>query len=156
MNLKKILIISGVILVAAGVTIFTIVRAQSGYTKVLTAKVVRENPVSYTHLDVYKRQEYDRRKSPHEHWYKPWPPRWRRQPSARPRLPFAACPAHRARRRSPLRARDHPGPAIYPPRSAQSEPRFGDTFYALNTLLTQTRCKSPVLLSPTSYCHPGQ
>jgi HlyD family secretion protein len=46
MNLKKILIISGVILVAAGVTIFTIVRAQSGYTKVLTAKVVRENLVS--------------------------------------------------------------------------------------------------------------
>jgi HlyD family secretion protein len=46
MNLKKILIISGVILVAAGVTTFTIVRAQSGYTKVLTAKVVRENLVS--------------------------------------------------------------------------------------------------------------
>jgi len=46
MNLKKILIISGVILVAAGVTAFTIVRAQSGYTKVLTARVVRENLVS--------------------------------------------------------------------------------------------------------------
>ena len=46
MNLKKILIISGVILVAAGITGFTIVRAQSGYTKVLTAKVVRENLVS--------------------------------------------------------------------------------------------------------------
>jgi HlyD family secretion protein len=46
MKLKKILIISGVILAAAGVTTFTIVRAQSGYTKVLTAKVVRENLVS--------------------------------------------------------------------------------------------------------------
>src|ERR1700742_3023790 len=46
MKLKKILIISGAVLVAAGVTTFTIVRAQSGYTKVLTAKVVRENLVS--------------------------------------------------------------------------------------------------------------
>ena len=46
MKLKKILIISGAILVAAGVAGFTIVRAQSGYTKVLTAKVVRENLVS--------------------------------------------------------------------------------------------------------------
>jgi HlyD family secretion protein len=46
MNLKKISIISGVILVAAGVTAFTVVRAQSGYTKVLTGKVVRENLVS--------------------------------------------------------------------------------------------------------------
>jgi HlyD family secretion protein len=46
MKLKKILIISGVILVAAAITGFTIVRAQSGYTKVLTAKVVRENLVS--------------------------------------------------------------------------------------------------------------
>ncbi len=46
MKLKKILIISGVILMAAAVTVFTVVRAQSGYTKVLTAKVVRENLVS--------------------------------------------------------------------------------------------------------------
>jgi HlyD family secretion protein len=46
MKLKKILIISGVILVAAAITAFTVVRAQSGYTKVLTAKVVRENLVS--------------------------------------------------------------------------------------------------------------
>ena len=46
MNLKKILIISGVVLVAAAITAFTIVRAQSGYTKVLTAKVVRQNLVS--------------------------------------------------------------------------------------------------------------
>src|ERR1700689_5112525 len=46
MKLRKILIISGAVLVAAGVTTFTIVRAQSGYTKVLTAKVVRENLVS--------------------------------------------------------------------------------------------------------------
>ena len=46
MKLKKILIISGAILAAAGIAGFTIVRAQSGYTKVLTAKVVRENLVS--------------------------------------------------------------------------------------------------------------
>ena len=46
MNLKKILIISGVVLVAAAIAAFTIVRAQSGYTKVLTAKVVRQNLVS--------------------------------------------------------------------------------------------------------------
>jgi HlyD family secretion protein len=46
MKLKKILIISGAILVAAGITTFTIVRAQSGYTKVLTAKVVRQNLTS--------------------------------------------------------------------------------------------------------------
>ena len=46
MKLKKILIISGVIVVVAAVIGFTIVRAQSGYTKVLTAKVVRENLVS--------------------------------------------------------------------------------------------------------------
>jgi HlyD family secretion protein len=46
MKLKKILIISGAVLVAAGVAGFTIVRAQSGYTKVLTAKVVRQNLVS--------------------------------------------------------------------------------------------------------------
>jgi HlyD family secretion protein len=46
MNLKKILIISGVVLVAAAIATFTIVRAQSGYTKVLTGKVVRQNLVS--------------------------------------------------------------------------------------------------------------
>jgi HlyD family secretion protein len=46
MKLKKILIISGAVLVAAGIAAFTIVRAQSGYTKVLTAKVVRQNLVS--------------------------------------------------------------------------------------------------------------
>jgi HlyD family secretion protein len=46
MKLKKILIISGAVLVAAGIAGFTIVRAQSGYTKVLTAKVVRQNLVS--------------------------------------------------------------------------------------------------------------
>src|SRR5271155_1142868 len=46
MKLKKILIISGAVLVAAGITGFTVVRAQSGYTKVLTAKVVRQNLVS--------------------------------------------------------------------------------------------------------------
>src|SRR6201996_1537378 len=46
MNLKKILLISGVVLVAAAIAAFTIVRAQSGYTKVLTAKVVRQNLVS--------------------------------------------------------------------------------------------------------------
>jgi HlyD family secretion protein len=46
MKLKNILIISGVVLVAAAIATFTIVRAQSGYTKVLTAKVVRQNLVS--------------------------------------------------------------------------------------------------------------
>jgi HlyD family secretion protein len=46
MKLKKILIISGVVLVAAAIATFTIIRAQSGYTKVLTAKVVRQNLVS--------------------------------------------------------------------------------------------------------------
>ena len=46
MKLKKILLISGAVLVAAGIAGFTIVRAQSGYTKVLTAKVVRQNLIS--------------------------------------------------------------------------------------------------------------
>jgi len=46
MKLKKILIISGAVLAVAAVAGFTIVRAQSGYTKVLTARVVRENLVS--------------------------------------------------------------------------------------------------------------
>ncbi len=46
MKLKNVLIISGVVLVAAAITTFTVVRAQSGYTKVLTAKVVRENLTS--------------------------------------------------------------------------------------------------------------
>jgi HlyD family secretion protein len=46
MKLKNILIISGVVLVAAAIATFTIIRAQSGYTKVLTAKVVRQNLVS--------------------------------------------------------------------------------------------------------------
>jgi HlyD family secretion protein len=46
MKLKKLLLISGGVLLAAGVTGFTIVRAQSGYTKVLTARVVRQNLVS--------------------------------------------------------------------------------------------------------------
>jgi HlyD family secretion protein len=46
MKMKKILIISGVVLVAAAIAAFTIVRAQSGYTKVLTGKVVRQNLVS--------------------------------------------------------------------------------------------------------------
>jgi HlyD family secretion protein len=46
MKLKKVLIISGVVLVAAAITAFTVVRAQAGYTKVLTAKVVRQNLTS--------------------------------------------------------------------------------------------------------------
>jgi HlyD family secretion protein len=46
MKLKKLLLISGGVLVAAGIAGFTIVRAQSGYTKVLTARVVRQNLVS--------------------------------------------------------------------------------------------------------------
>ena len=46
MTLKKILLISGCVIVVAAIVGYTIVRAQSGYTKVLTAKVVRENLVS--------------------------------------------------------------------------------------------------------------
>jgi HlyD family secretion protein len=46
MKLKKILIISGVVVAAAAIIGFTVVRAQSGYTKVLTGKVVRQNLVS--------------------------------------------------------------------------------------------------------------
>jgi HlyD family secretion protein len=46
MKLKKILIISGVVVAAVAITTFTVVRAQSGYTKVLTAKVVREDLTS--------------------------------------------------------------------------------------------------------------
>jgi HlyD family secretion protein len=46
MRLKKLALISGAVLVAAGIAGFTIVRAQSGYTKVLTARVVRQNVVS--------------------------------------------------------------------------------------------------------------
>src|ERR1700761_7320287 len=46
MKLKKILIITGAVVAAATITGITVVRAQAGYTKVLTAKVVRENLVS--------------------------------------------------------------------------------------------------------------
>ncbi|HTW45641.1 MAG TPA: efflux RND transporter periplasmic adaptor subunit [Acidobacteriaceae bacterium] len=44
--MKKILIIVAVVLVVAGIVTLTIVRAQAGYTKVMTAKVVREKLVS--------------------------------------------------------------------------------------------------------------
>jgi HlyD family secretion protein len=44
--LKKVLIIAAVVLVLAGVVGLTIVRAQSGYTKVLMGTVTRENLVS--------------------------------------------------------------------------------------------------------------
>ncbi len=46
MSLKKILLIAGVILGAAAIVGFTVVRAQSGYTKVYIGKVGRENLVS--------------------------------------------------------------------------------------------------------------
>ncbi len=46
MNLKKALIIVGVIFVTAVVVGFSIVRAQTGYAKVITGKVVRENLTS--------------------------------------------------------------------------------------------------------------
>jgi HlyD family secretion protein len=46
MKLKKVLIISGAVVAAIAITTFTVVRAQSGYTKVLTAKVVREDLTS--------------------------------------------------------------------------------------------------------------
>lgn len=44
--MKKILIIAAAVLVIAGIVVLTIVRAQAGYVKVLTGKVVRENLVS--------------------------------------------------------------------------------------------------------------
>lgn len=44
--MKKIILTIVAVLVAAGVVTFTIVRAQAGYTKVMTAKVVRQTLVS--------------------------------------------------------------------------------------------------------------
>ena len=44
--MKKIIIIVAVVLAVAGIVALTVVRAQSGYTKVLTGKVVRANLVS--------------------------------------------------------------------------------------------------------------
>jgi HlyD family secretion protein len=44
--LKKIIIIVAVLLVVAGIVALTVVRAQSGYTKVITGRVVRGNLVS--------------------------------------------------------------------------------------------------------------
>jgi HlyD family secretion protein len=44
--LKKIIITIAVVLAVAGIVTLTVVRAQSGYTKVLTGKVVRGNLVS--------------------------------------------------------------------------------------------------------------
>ena len=43
MSLKKILIIAGIVIVAVAIVAFTIIRAQSGYTKVVTGKVVRQD-----------------------------------------------------------------------------------------------------------------
>lgn len=42
MSLKKILTIAGIVIAAVAIVAFTIVRAQSGYTKVVTGKVVRQ------------------------------------------------------------------------------------------------------------------
>lgn len=44
--MKKIIIIAIVLVAAGGVVTFTVMRAQSGYTKVMTAKVVRQTIVS--------------------------------------------------------------------------------------------------------------
>lgn len=44
--MKKIILIIAAVLVVAGIIVLTIVRAQAGYTKVMTAKVVRETLVS--------------------------------------------------------------------------------------------------------------
>jgi len=44
--LKKILIVAGIVLVVAVIVVFTIARAQAGYTRVMTARVVREKLVS--------------------------------------------------------------------------------------------------------------
>ncbi|HEV2276092.1 MAG TPA: efflux RND transporter periplasmic adaptor subunit [Acidobacteriaceae bacterium] len=46
MTAKKLLVILGAVLVAGAVVGFTVVRSQSGYTKVVTGKVIRENLVS--------------------------------------------------------------------------------------------------------------
>jgi HlyD family secretion protein len=45
-SLKKIIIVVLAVLVVAGIVTLTVVRAQAGYTKVLTGKVVRQNLVS--------------------------------------------------------------------------------------------------------------
>jgi HlyD family secretion protein len=44
--LKKIIVVILAVVVVAGIVVLTIVRAQSGYTKVVTGKVVRQNLVS--------------------------------------------------------------------------------------------------------------
>lgn len=44
--MKKIVLTIVILLVVAGIVTFTIVRAQAGYTKVMTAKVLRQNLVS--------------------------------------------------------------------------------------------------------------
>ena len=44
--MKKIIIIAAIVVAVAGIVALTVVRAQSGYTKVLTGKVVRGNLVS--------------------------------------------------------------------------------------------------------------
>lgn len=41
--MKKILLISLAVLVAVGLVAFMVIKQQSGYTKVLTAKVVRQD-----------------------------------------------------------------------------------------------------------------
>jgi HlyD family secretion protein len=46
MSLKKIIVAVLIVLVVAGIVTLTIVRAQAGYTKVLTGKVTRQNLVS--------------------------------------------------------------------------------------------------------------
>ena len=43
MSLKKILIIAGVVIAAAIIVAFTVVRAQSGYTKVVTGKIAKQD-----------------------------------------------------------------------------------------------------------------
>jgi HlyD family secretion protein len=45
-SLKKIIIVVLAVLVVAGIVTLTVVRAQAGYTKVLTGKVVRQNLVA--------------------------------------------------------------------------------------------------------------
>jgi HlyD family secretion protein len=45
-SLKKIIIVVLAVLVVAGIVTLTVVRAQAGYTKVLTGKVVRQNLIS--------------------------------------------------------------------------------------------------------------
>jgi HlyD family secretion protein len=46
LSVKRILIIVGIVVLVAGIVVLTVVKAQSGFTKVFTAKASRENLLS--------------------------------------------------------------------------------------------------------------